>query len=473
MAAVADVPLTGGDDLQRLVALLVEVRLALGRLGITDELAVLPQHRHGLLARREGRLAGDPLVRRRVDHPVGGLTGQSAVAADDRPGGQVELPPPGDVGEVTERTAHRDTRPLVGLGVAVGQHRHLDPEDRRRHRAAEQRLVALVVGVGDQGAAGGQQLGPGRLDHDLAAVGAVEVQRVVEAGVVAGLELRLGDRGLESDVPHRRRLGHVRLAAPEVVQEGPLGDGLRLVGDRRVEQAPVDRQADVLPEVLEDLLVQGGQPVAQLDEVAAADRHLALGVRLGRRGEVRVVRDRRVAPYAVVVLHPPLGRQAVVVPADRVEHLLAAHPLVAGDDVGVRVGEHVADMQGAGDRGRRGVDGEHRGARHGPVEGVRPALVPAAAPGVLEPFQSGLLRYSGLAYRGDRAGRCRGGRGVPEGFAHGVHLTDRPRPHAHHRWGRDRSRPGTRAVPGGAPGESGVSPGQALPVGLTEPGRLA
>src|SRR3712207_7091943 len=36
--------------------------------------------------------------------------------------------------------------------------RHLDVEQRRPDRLAEQRLVPLVVGVGDQGDAGGQQL---------------------------------------------------------------------------------------------------------------------------------------------------------------------------------------------------------------------------------------------------------------------------------------------------------------------------
>ena len=87
--------------------------------------------------------------------------------------------------------------------------------------------------------------------------------------------------------------------------------------------------------------------LAQLDEVGPADRDLPLRVRLLRRREVGVVGQRRVAAHAVVVLHPALGRQAVVVPAHRVEDLLAAHPLVAGDQVGVRVGEDVADVQRA------------------------------------------------------------------------------------------------------------------------------
>ena len=66
-----------------------------------------------------------------------------------------------------------------------------------------------------------------------------------------------------------------------------------------------------------------------------------------RRLERRVVRQRRVAPFAIVVLHAPLGGQPVVVPAHRVEHLEATHPLVAGHDVGVRVREHVPHVERA------------------------------------------------------------------------------------------------------------------------------
>ena len=61
-SAVADVPLTGTDDLQRLVALLVEVRLALGGLGLTVHLARLHQGLDDELAGGEGGLAGNGLV---------------------------------------------------------------------------------------------------------------------------------------------------------------------------------------------------------------------------------------------------------------------------------------------------------------------------------------------------------------------------------------------------------------------------
>ena len=126
---------------------------------------------------------------------------------DDGAGVELQLPPPDDVGEVAERADHGDAGALLGVGQLVGLDRDLDAEDRRGDGGAEQRLVALVVGVGDEGDAADEQLGPGGRDDDgLAAVGAVERDVVVGAGALAVLQLGLGDRGLEVDVPEARRL---------------------------------------------------------------------------------------------------------------------------------------------------------------------------------------------------------------------------------------------------------------------------
>ena len=61
---------------------------------------------------------------------VGGLGDDAAVRADDRAVGQVELAPPDDVGHVAEGADHRDARALVLLGEVVGEHGHLDAEER-------------------------------------------------------------------------------------------------------------------------------------------------------------------------------------------------------------------------------------------------------------------------------------------------------------------------------------------------------
>ena len=248
-AAVADVPLPGRDDLERLVALLVEVRHPLGGRGLTVQVARLAQQPDHRLAGREGRLAGQLGVRRRgglADSHGGRLAQQPAVAADNRAHRQLQLAPPRHVGEVAERAAHRDAGALVGLGGVVGHHRDLDAEDRGGHRRAEERLVALVVGVGDQCDDGRDQLGAGRLDVDGLAVGPVEGHAVVVAGVVARLQLGLGDGGLEGDVPQGRRLGEVGLAAGVVAQEGALADQLRL---RRRWSCSVGYQSTESPSV--------------------------------------------------------------------------------------------------------------------------------------------------------------------------------------------------------------------------------
>ncbi len=392
--AVADVPLAGGDDLKRLVALFVKFHRALHRPGLTFEVTGLAQQLHDALAGAVDGLAGQLLVRLRL-HAVGRLGQQPPVPADDRPGRQVQLTPPGDVGDVAERADHRDAGALVGLGQAVGQHRHLDPEQRRQHRGAEQLLVALVVGMGDQRHAGGDELGPGGLDEDRALL-TVEGDLVEGAGPLAVLQLGLGHGGAEADVPEGRRLGEVGLAAQQVAQERALGDRPRLVADRGVEQRPVDRQPDPPPDLLEGLLVDGGQLLAQLDEVAPRDGDVSLAGFL-RRGEAGVVGQRGIAAHAVDVLHAALGGQAVVVPADGVEDGFADHPLVAGHNVGVGEGEDVTDVQRTGDRRRRRVDGVDLLARPGPVEAVGALFFPASYPYLLQAVESRLLGHGGTA----------------------------------------------------------------------------
>ena len=141
-AAVLDVPLARGDDLQRLVALLVEVRHPLGRLRLAVEVAGRAQRRDHRLAGAEGglpRQLGVRRSRRLGGEPLGRLAVQPAVAADDRADRQLQLAPPGHVGQVAERAAHRDAGALVGLGEPVRVDRDLHAEHRRGHGLAEQR----------------------------------------------------------------------------------------------------------------------------------------------------------------------------------------------------------------------------------------------------------------------------------------------------------------------------------------------
>src|SRR5690606_21022719 len=76
---------------------------------------------------------------------------------------------------------------------------------------------------------------------------------------------------------------------------------------------------------------------------------------------------------------------------------------------GVRVGEHVADVQGAGDGRRGSVDGVDVLARLGAVERIGALFLPARGPLLLEPLQRRLVRYDDGALLGGRRGLGSGG----------------------------------------------------------------
>ena len=249
----------------------------------------------------------------------------------------------------------------------------------------------------DQRHARRDQLRPGRLDDDVGlAVDPAEAHPVRRPRLLPVFELRLRDRGAVVDVPQRGRLRLVRLAPGEVPEERALRHALGALTDRRVDQRPVDRQPEPAPQLLERLLVDLRQPLAQLHEVRPRHRYRVLA-RLLRRLEIRVVRQRGVAPHPEVVLHPPLGGEPVVVPPHRIEDLGAAHTLVPDDRIRLRIPEHRPHVQRPADgRGRR-VDRVDLLPRLRPVEPVRPVRVPPLAPARFEPVETRLLRNAGHA----------------------------------------------------------------------------
>ena len=143
------------------------------------------------------------------------------------------------------------------------------------HRAAEQCLVALVVGVRNEGDACGQQFRSGGLDEDPLGVVLTrdwKTDAVVRTVAFAVLEFGLSDSGAERHVPQGRCLCLVRLTASEIAQERQLARALGVAVDGLVRLRPVDAQAHPTPQFLERLLVLDGQALAQRDEVAATDR---------------------------------------------------------------------------------------------------------------------------------------------------------------------------------------------------------
>ena len=256
--------------------------------------------------------------------------------------------------------------------------------EQRRHGApADEVRKPRVVGMRGDADARGQQLRPrGGDDERFIAAGDAEADLVERAFHRPVLDLRLRHRGAEVHVPHGRRLERVDLALLQQVEEALLRDAAAMVGDRRVFEAPVDRQAEPLEQRLERLLVLAGQFEAQLDEVRARDlarRLLALRVVRLLELQAGLVRHARLGAHVVIVLHAAFGGQAVVVPAHRVEHVAAAHPPEARQRVRLRVAEDVADVQRTGDGRRRRV---YRKARRGRVriEAVGAVLFPQPAP---------------------------------------------------------------------------------------------
>ena len=104
-----------------------------------------------------------------------------------------------------------------------------------------------------------------------------------------------------------------------------------------------------------------------------------------------VVRHCGVAANAVEVLDTPLSRQAVIVPADGIEDVLASHSLEARDQIGMGIGEDVADMQRARHRRWGSVDAVHIGAALGSHERVGVVGLPARDPLVLKTLQRRFL----------------------------------------------------------------------------------
>ena len=211
--------------------------------------------------------------------------------------------------------------------------------DRVLERLADLVLVALVVGVDRDRHVGEHRLGPRRRDLDRArAVGKRIAKRPELARDLAGLDLEVRNRGLEMRVPIDQALVAVEQFALVELDEH-LGDGARKAlvhGEALV--GPVARRAQAA-QLLRDLAAALRLPLPHLgDEIVAAE----IGALL-----LAVIE---------VALDHHLGRDPGMVGADHPQSVLAVHPRAADEDVLERDVERMADVQAAGDVGRRHDD---------------------------------------------------------------------------------------------------------------------
>ena len=223
--------------------------------------------------------------------------------------------------------------------MLVGDDRDQPPGDRVLDLLADQLLVALVNRMHRDRHVGEHRLGARRGDLDCAAIVGERVTERVELALdVPGLDLEIADRGLELRVPVHQAL--VAIDEPALVQ---LDERVR---DRALI-ALVHGEALVRP-------VAAGAEAAEL----ASDRAARL-----RFPFPDVLEESLATNFGAldalaleVALDHHLRRNAGMVGADHPERVLAEHPLAASEHVLKRDVERMADVQRAGDVGRRHDD---------------------------------------------------------------------------------------------------------------------
>ena len=120
---------------------------------------------------------------------------------------------------------------------------------------------------------------------------------------------------------------------------------------------PIDRQPELLPKLLESLLVHFSELPAEFDEIGPAD-HFWGFLRITSRFEVWQIREIGVAANVEEVLHPAFGGQTVIIPPHGIEDIHSSHAALARDEILMRVTKYVADVEGAAYRRRRRINDE-------------------------------------------------------------------------------------------------------------------
>ena len=188
--------------------------------------------------------------------------------------GRLLLAPPGHVGLIAERADHQDAGALARVDERAGEDRHRRAKQRGDRGLAEQRPgSARRPDARSRPRRRAAARGGWWRSSKRGAASDGELDVMIGARDRALFDLGLCDRGLEVDVPHRRRVRLIDVALVEADR------GTSAARSRRQWSSMVEyvwrqstRQSEALPQRFERLLVLRGQRVAQLDEVRAGDR---------------------------------------------------------------------------------------------------------------------------------------------------------------------------------------------------------
>ena len=229
--------------------------------------------------------------------------------------------------EIVEVVRRRDldrARALFGIGVVVGDDRNPAADQRQDDVLADQMAVALVVRMHRDRGIAEHGLGPRGRDHDegrgIVRVEGFALDRIAQIPQAALdldlLHFEIGNRGEQFRIPVHQPL--VLVDQPFAVQfDEHLDDGAR--------QALVHGEAFARP------VAGGAEPLQLIDDDAAA-----LGLPLPDPFEefgAAHLAAARLLPLHQLPLDHHLGRDAGVIGARLPQHVAAAHPLEAAENV--------------------------------------------------------------------------------------------------------------------------------------------
>ncbi|MDT4832057.1 hypothetical protein FQZ97_655940 [compost metagenome] len=332
-----DEPLVGQHGLDHLAGARAARHHQLVFLGLDQQAGGFQVGHHGL-ARHEAVQAAVLLGRVVID---GGVERQHA---DDRQ--LVALAHRVVVGVVRGRDLDHAGAELA-VHVGIGDHRDLALAQRQLHILADQRAVALVLGVDHHGHVTQQGFGAGGRHGQVTAAVDQRVGDVPEEAVfLFALHFQIGHGRHQHRVPVHQTLAAVDQALLVQLHEGVGDDLAELLVHGEVLAAPVHRVAHAA-HLRGDGVAAFFLPFPDLgDEVLA---------RLGGRGAHVVAAD---ALGLQLALHHDLRGDAGVVGARYPDRVGAGHAVVAREAVHDGLVERVAHVQRAGHIRRRQLDRE-------------------------------------------------------------------------------------------------------------------